>query len=88
MEVVFSVSANEFDEELFEQVKSLLKRKKDLSVTISITEEHAKRFLRKETRDEYFERLNKAIENLNNGYGKSFNKEELEDFSKQLLNEP
>jgi len=32
--------------------------------------------------------LDKAIDNLNKGDGVSFTKEEFEDFSKQILNEP
>ena len=38
--------------------------------------------------EEYFARLDKAIDNLNKGDGVSFTKEEFEDFSKQILNEP
>ncbi|HEX5150019.1 MAG TPA: hypothetical protein VFW07_01150 [Parafilimonas sp.] len=88
MEATFSIKASEFDEALFEYIKGLLKRKEDLIVTISIGEQSSKGFLRNETRKEYFDRLDKAIKNLNSGYGKSFSEEELDNFSKQLLNEP
>ena len=88
MEATFSIKANEFDEDLFKHIKGLLTRKKDLVVTISIGEEYSKGILRNETREEYFTRLDNAIKNFNSGYGKSFNEEELDNFSKQLLNEP
>ncbi len=88
MDAVFRIKANEFDENLFNQIKSLLKSKKNLEITIAITEEQSKGILRNETRDEYFARLNKAIDNLNKGRGINFTPEEFEDFSKQLLNEP
>jgi hypothetical protein len=88
MEAVFRITANEFDESFFNQIKSLLKSKKNLEITIAISEAQSKGILRKETREEYFARLDKVIDNLNKGQGVSFTKEEFEDFSKQLLNEP
>ena len=88
MEAVFHVKANEFDETFFKQLKSLLNSKKDLEVTIAISEGQSKGILRNETREEYFARLNKAIDNLGKGQGVSFTVDEFEEFSKQLLNEP
>jgi hypothetical protein len=84
MEAVFHITANEFDESFFNQIKSLLKSKKNLEITIAISEAQSKGILRKETREEYFARLDKAIDNLNKGDGVSFTKEEFEDFSKQI----
>ena len=55
---------------------------------IAISEEHSEGILRKETREEYFARLDKAIDSLKKENGVSFTLEEFEDFSKQLLNEP
>ena len=88
MEAVFHIKADEFDERFFNQIKSLLNTKENLEITIAISEEQSKGILRKETREEYFNRLNTAIENLNKGIGVSLTEEEFENFSKQLLNEP
>lgn len=88
MEAVFHIKANEFDESLFNHIKSLLKSKKNLEIMIAISEEQSKGILRKETREEYFPRLDEAIDSLKKGKGERFTLEEFEDFSKQLLNEP
>ena len=88
MKVVFRMKANEFDESFFEQIKAILKAKKNLEITIAITDEQSKGILRKESREEYFARLDKAIDNLDKGRGVNFSREEFEDFSKNLLNEP
>ena len=88
MEAVFHIKPSEFDESFFNEIKSLLKSKKDLEIMIAISEDEPNGILRKETRQEYFARIDKAIENLKKGHCLEFTREELEDFSKQLLNEP
>lgn len=88
MDAVFRIKGSEFDEKFFKQIQSFLKWKDNLEITIAISEEQSKGILRKESREEYFDRLDKAISNLNGGSGVSFTGEEFEDFSKQLLNEP
>lgn len=89
MEAVFHLTSEEFDQDVFDKLKSLLNGKKNVEITIAISEDQfAKGFLRKETREDYFERLDKAIDDLNKGKGTTFTKEEFETFSKQLLNEP
>lgn len=59
MEAIFHIKADEFDENFFNQIKSLLKAKKNLEITIAISDEQSKGILRKETRGEYFARLTK-----------------------------
>ena len=70
MEAVFIVKPDEFDENLFKQIKSLLNAKNNLEITISINEQ-SKGILRKETREEYFARLDNAIKNLRENVKKS-----------------
>jgi hypothetical protein len=43
--------------------------------------------LRKETREEYFTRLDSTIDRLKEGKGVNFNADEFEELSKQLLSE-
>ncbi len=88
MDAVFRIKSSEFDEHLISQIKELLKRKNNLVITIAISEKPAKGILRKETREEYFARLDNSIDNINNGKGVTFTAEEFDVFSKQLLNEP
>ncbi|WP_276504871.1 hypothetical protein [Terrimonas pollutisoli] len=79
MDAVFHIKAGEFDENFFNQLKSLLKSKKNLEITIAISEEQSKDILRKETKEEYFSRLNRAIDNLNKGKAISFTSKEFDD---------
>ena len=88
MEAIFRIKASEFNEQLINQIKSLLKSKSNLELTIAITEESSTGILRKETREEYFSRLDGAIHSLNNQQGVSYSSEGFEGFSKQMLNEP
>ena len=69
MDAVFHIKGNEFAENLFRQIKALLMSNKSLEVTIAIGEAGSKGILRKQTREEYFIRLDKAIGNLNAGKG-------------------
>jgi hypothetical protein len=81
------LKASEFNEDAFLRIKSFLFNKTDARVLISIEEEPEK-YLFNETKDEYFNRLDTAIKNLDEGKGISFTWNEFEDFTKQLLNEP
>ncbi len=65
MDAVFRVKANEFDEKLFQQIKNILVLKNNLEITISISDPSTG-ILRQETKQEYFNRLLKAKENLDN----------------------
>lgn len=87
MDAVFHVKAGEFDETLFRHIQSLLKSKKDLEITISINEPSTG-ILYHETKEEYFNRLLKAKENLDNQRDVILLKsDQLEEFEKSLLNE-
>jgi hypothetical protein len=88
MEAFFNIKAEEFDESFFSELKAMLGSGKNLELTIAITDSGKKGMLRKETSDEYFSRLDDAVANINNGKSISFTPKELDDFSKQLLNEP
>ena len=88
MDAVFHVKADEFDDNFINQIKSLLTSKKKLEVTIAISEEAGTGFLREETRDQYFARLDKAINNLNRGIAVTFTMDEFEEYTNQLVSEP
>jgi len=88
MEALFKIPASEFDERLFEKIRSILKGENGLEVTISIHHDESKGLLRRETREEYFERLLTAKANLDKGINViSFTPDELKQFEKELLGE-
>ncbi len=88
MDAVFRIKASEFDEKFFQQLKNVLGLKNNLEVTISISEQSTG-ILRQETKDEYFDRLLRAKENLNNNTNVvSYTSDQFEEFEKFLLNEP
>lgn len=84
----FALKGGEFDEALFRHIKGLLNFKPNVEITISIKEQSTD-ILRNETKEEYFGRLLKAKENLNNSKNViSIKAGQLENFDKFLLNEP
>ena len=88
MDAVFKVNANEFDEKLFHQIKNLLQLKNNLELTISISEQSSS-ILRQETKQEYFDRLLKAKENLDNNKNViTYKSDQFEEFEKFIFNEP
>ncbi|WP_353720425.1 hypothetical protein [Dyadobacter sp. 676] len=67
MEAVLRIQSSEFTDELIEKIKALVRGKENSEITISISDRASKGFLREETREEYFERLEKGIENFEKG---------------------
>ena len=57
MEAVLRIQSSEFTDELIEKIKALVRGKEHSEITISITESASRGILRKETREEYFERF-------------------------------
>lgn len=88
MDAVFRLNATEFDENFFHQIKNILDLKNNLEVIISISEQSTG-ILRQETKQEYFDRLLKAKENLDNNKNViAYKADQFEEFEKFLLNEP
>lgn len=88
MDAVFRIKASEFDEKFFHQLKNVLGLKNNLEITISISEQSTG-ILREETKEEYFDRLLSAKQNLNNNTNVvSYKPDQFEEFEKFLLNEP
>ena len=88
MDAVLRVKASEFDEKFFQQIKNLLGLKDDLEITISISEASTG-ILRQESKQEYFDRLLRAKEILDNNENVVTDKaDQFQEFQKFLLNEP
>ena len=87
MNTTIELMANEFNQEAFERIKSFLVNKSNSRISISITDK-SKNFPPKETREEYFNRLDMSIKDIEGGKSITFTWDEFEALSKQLLNEP
>ncbi|MCF8374398.1 MAG: hypothetical protein K9H64_22445 [Bacteroidales bacterium] len=85
MEAVFRLKVSEIDEAFLKVIKSLFVKDKEIEVTFNSSTgidlfEH-------ESREQYFNRLDKAIENVENGVNLvSFSEEEFDELTKNLLN--
>lgn len=87
MNTTIELMSYEFNEEVFERIKSFLVNKSNAKVLITINDT-SKDFPPKETREEYFNRLDTSIKNVEGGKFVTFTWEEFEAHTNQLLNEP
>jgi len=88
METIIKIRPIEFTSSLMENIQKMLMGKKDAEITISIQDKPQKKYLRSETRDEYFARLNESVNQLEKGNVITFTAESFEEFSRITLNEP
>jgi hypothetical protein len=84
MEAVLRVQSSEFTDELIDKIKLLLRGKENSEITISITDHQTKAFLRTESREEYFSRLEKSLQNLEKDNVVTFSGDTFEQFAKHL----
>lgn len=87
MEAVLKIKSSEFTDELISRIKALLSVSKDSEVTISITDKASPGILREETRDAYFARLDKSIEDFEKGNVVSFSGGSFEQFVEHISQE-
>ena len=85
MKAVIEINGNEFTDDVFNRIKSLIGGRTDATVRISIEETS---LFPKETKEEYFARLNKSIKEREEGKVVSFTWKEFEEYTRQMLNEP
>jgi len=84
MEAVLRVQSSEFTDELINKIKILLSGTKNSEITISIIERQSDGILREETREQYFARLDKSIENFENGNVITFSGDTFEQFTRHI----
>ncbi|WP_254560733.1 hypothetical protein [Dyadobacter diqingensis] len=87
MEAVLKIKSSEFTDELISKIKALLSVSKDSEVTISITDKPSLGLLRDESREEYFSRLDKSIDDFEKGNVISFSGDSFEQFVKHIAQE-
>jgi hypothetical protein len=78
MDAVFKVPSSEFNEELFKKIIALVKGTNS-DITIAVKEKTGA-VLNPETNEQFFEKLNKSIEDIELGKGVTFTMEELNEF--------
>ncbi len=79
MDAVIKISSAEFNENLFSNIKDLLKGK-EADITIAIRGRQSDVSFRNETEEEYWSRLGKAVTDIENVKGVTFSMQELEEF--------
>jgi hypothetical protein len=72
MVATLRIQSSEFTDELIDKIKSLVRGREHSEITINISDEASRGFAprgfhRNETREEYFARLEKGIEDLEKG---------------------
>ena len=78
MDAVFKFPSSEFNEDLFKKIAALLKgRYADITIAVHDKSEFT---LRKETNEQYWNRLNKSITDIEEGKGVTLTMEELDAF--------
>lgn len=80
METIIKIRPSELTVNLLEKLQYLLKGNDNYEITIQVAEKPSRSSLRLETKDEYKERLDKAIRNVEKG--ESVVAFSLEEFSK------
>ena len=63
MQSTFKINATEFNTDIFEKIRELIVLIDNAEITINVQTAKKKR---KQSRDAYFEQLNKAIDNIEN----------------------
>lgn len=77
MDAVIKMPSSEFNEEVFKKIKALITSFGNADVTIAISNN---KDFRSETKDEYWDRLNRSVKDLENGNGVTFTMEELGEY--------
>ena len=76
MDALIKVSAAEFNEDLFNKIKSLIRSVGNAEITIAVSEVSK----RTESEREYWDRLNSAITDIEQGKGITFTMEGLTEY--------
>lgn len=79
MDALIKIPSSEFNEEVFKKIKALIKSVGDAEVTIAISNKTDDIF-RNESKEEYWDRLNKSVVDIEQGKGIVFTMNELEEY--------
>lgn len=85
MQTVLRIKVSDLDTDFLAAIKTLFRREQEIEITISPA--HDFDLTKTETKEEYLNRLNKAIENVEQGKVVVLSSEELDNLNKQLIGE-
>lgn len=85
MQTVIKVKVSELYTDFLAAIKTLFRREQEVEITISATNDFG--LTKPETKEEYLNRLNRAIENIEKGKVVVFSPEELDNLNEQLISE-
>lgn len=81
MDALIRVSSNEFNEDLFKKIKSLINAIGNAEITISVSD-----ITSSESKDQYWARIDKSVADIKDGKGQVFTMTELNDFIYKSVN--
>ena len=83
MEATIRISLNELTPDFINRLKSFISNDQEIELTINPVNDFG--LNRKETKEEYINRIQLALKNLSEGKSVSFSEEELDEFSESQL---
>lgn len=83
MEATIRISINELTPDFVKKLKMLLNKDQEIVLTISPVGDFG--LNKKETKEEYIQRIQESLINLSNGRSVAFSEQELDEFSENLL---
>ena len=79
MDALIKLRSSEFNEDIFDKIKALLKSFGDAEITIAVSD--SLNNTRVESKEEYWNRLSQSVSDIENGKGIGFTMEELNKLS-------
>jgi hypothetical protein len=79
MDALIKIPSSEFNEEVFKKITALIKSFGNAEVTIAVSNKNEAAF-RVESKEEYWDRLNKSVTDIEQGKGTVFTMHELEEY--------
>ncbi len=77
MDALIKIPSSEFNEDVFKKIKALIKSVGNAEITIAVSNKTDDSF-RNESKEEYWNRLNKSVADIEEGKGVVFTMNELE----------
>ena len=79
MDALIKIPASEFNEDVFKKIKALIKSIGNAEITIAVSNKNEDIF-RNESKEEYWNRLNRSVLDIEHGKGTVFTMAELEEY--------
>lgn len=85
MNAVIKIPSSEFNEDVFKKIGAMIMSFGNSEITIAVSNNNT--MPRKESKEEYWDRVNKSIEEIGQGKGVTFTMDELEGYIHNLVSE-